>query len=318
MKNSTPVAPFKIHLALFTVSLIFGINSVSSKFVLREINPHALVVIRISSAALLLAVLHRLLIKEKIQTARDYFLLAWYSIFGIVINQTLFLKGLSMTTAINATVLVTAIPVVTILIAIIMRKEKASFRKISGSILSFIGILVLLGSERIDFANHYFLGNLLVFLNGVSFAIYLVISKDILKRYKPATVVTWNFIFGTVGVLPFGLSETLSLNIGQISAMIWWCVVFLILFASVLVYYINGWALQYTTPSTVAAYIYIQPLIATIISVTWLGETLKGSTVIAAILIFAGVFLVSMKIREELRNDRELDLIKESAALKEE
>lgn len=230
----------------------------------------------------------------------------------------LFLKGLSLTTAINATVLVTAIPVVTILIAIMMRKEKASFRKIIGSVLSFIGILVLLGSERIDFADQYFLGNLLVFLNGVSFAIYLVISKDILKRYKPATVVTWNFIFGTVGVLPFGWNETLALNPGEISAVAWWCIAFLILFASVLVYYINGWALQRTTPSTVAAYIYIQPLIATIISVTWLGETLKVSTVIAAALIFGGVFLVSLKMREELRNDRELDLIKESVALKEE
>lgn len=309
---------FRIHLGLFAVSLIFGINSVTSKILLKDIAPFGLVTIRISVAAVLLWVLHRLFVKESIQSVGDYVRLAWYSIFGIVINQTLFLKGLSLTTAINATVLVTAIPVVTILIAILSRKEKASFRKIAGSLMAFGGIFVLLGSERIDFSNDYFIGNLLVFLNGVSFAIFLVISKDILKKYRPATVVTWNFIFGSLGVLPFGWTELWQTNPAAFSLTTWLCLGFLILFASVLVYYINGWALQRSSPSTVAVYIYIQPLITTIISMRVLDERLHGSTILAAVLIFAGILLVSLRIKEEMSRPDDLDIIRESAALKEE
>lgn len=306
----------RVHLALFTVSMIFGINSVTSKIALAEIDPMALVVIRIVTAAVLLLVLHRLLVGERIRGIGDYLRLAWYSIFGIVINQMLFLKGLSMTTVINATVLVTAIPVVTILIAILLRREPPSLRRIAGSVLSFAGIVVLLGSEHMDFQNRFFVGNVLVFLNAVSFSVYLVISKPILDRYRPATVVTWNFVFGALGVIPFGWQQVLETPFARISLTAWACVAFLILFASVLVYYINGWALQKTTSSTVAAYIYVQPLMATLISVAFLHESLTIGTLFAAGLIFSGVFLVSFT--RGAKDGAGMDLIRESAALKEE
>lgn len=310
----------RIHLALLFVSAVFGINSVTSKIALKEIDPMALVCIRIFIAAVILFALHRIFIKERIQSFRDYIKLAFFSIFGIIINQTLFLKGLSLTTAINATVLVTTIPVVTIVIALIMGREKASFRKIFGSLLSFVGVILLLGTERIDLNNQFFVGNVLVFVNAVSFGVYLVISKDILKRYHPATVTTWTFIFGALGVMPFGLEPAIHLPYAEISTTVWLCVAFLILFSSVIVYYINSWALQRTTSSTVAVYIYVQPIVATIVSTWTLGEKLTGPTVFAALLIFAGVFIVSLKMREELKAgpaSKELDLVRESMALKE-
>ena len=310
----------RIHLALLFVSAVFGINSVTAKIALKEIDPMALVCIRIATAAVILYILQVIFIKEKIRSAKDYLKLAYFSVFGIIINQTLFLKGLALTTAINATVLVTTIPVVTIVIALILGREKKSFRKIAGSLLSFIGVILLLGAERIDLNNKFFVGNLLVFINAVSFGIYLVIAKDILKRYHPATVTTWTFIFGAIGVFPFGIDQAIHLPYADISITAWLCVVFLILFSSVIVYYINSWALQRTTSSTVAVYIYVQPIVATGISTMALGETLTWTTVIAALLIFAGVFIVSLKMREELRAEaasKELDLVRESMALKE-
>lgn len=310
----------RIHLALLFVSAVFGVNSVTAKIALKEIDPMALVCIRITTAAVILYVLQTLFIKERIRSAKDYLKLAYFSVFGIVINQTLFLKGLSLTTAINATVLVTTIPVVTIVIALIMGREKKSFRKITGSILSFIGVLLLLGTERIDLNNQFFVGNLLVFINAVSFGVYLVIAKDILKRYHPATVTTWTFIFGAIGVMPFGITQAIHLPYADISTTAWLCVTFLILFSSVIVYYINSWALQRTTSSTVAGYIYVQPVVATVISTMILGESLTWATVFASLLIFAGVFIVSLKMREELKEEaasKEMDLVKESMALKE-
>ncbi|KAB2880876.1 DMT family transporter [bacterium] len=315
-KSST----LRIHLALLFVSAVFGINSVTAKIALQEIDPMALVCIRIFIAAVILYALHRVFIKEKIRSLRDYIELAFFSVFGIIINQTLFLKGLALTTAINATVLVTTIPVVTIVIAIIMGREKISFRKIVGSLISFAGVILLLGAERIDLNNQFFVGNVLVFINAVSFGVYLVISKNILKRYHPATVTTWTFIFGGIGVMPFGIDKAIHLPYAEISMTAWFCVAFLILFSSVIVYYINSWALQRTTSSTVAVYIYVQPIVATIISTWTLGETLTWSTVFAALLIFAGVFIVSLKMRAELKAEaasKELDLVRESMALKE-
>lgn len=315
-KSST----FRIHLALLFVSAVFGVNSVTAKIALKEIDPMALVCIRISIAAIILYVLQVLFIKERIRSAKDYLQLAFFSVFGIIINQTLFLKGLALTTAINATVLVTTIPVVTIVIALILGREKKSFRKIFGSILSFVGVILLLGAEKIDLNDQFFVGNLLVFINAVSFGIYLVIAKDILKRYHPATVTTWTFIFGAIGVMPFGMNQALQLSYSGVSTTAWLCVAFLILFSSVIVYYINSWALQRTTSSTVAVYIYVQPIVATIISTMTIGETLTWPTVFAALLIFAGVFIVSLKMKEELKAEaasKEMDLVRESMALKE-
>lgn len=310
----------RIHLALLFVSAVFGVNSVTAKIALREMNPLALVCIRISTAAIILLVLQHIFIKERVRSARDFLQLAFFSVFGIIINQTLFLKGLALTTAINATVLVTTIPVVTIVIAIIMRREKTSFRKIAGSLISFVGVILLLGAERIDLDNQFFVGNVLVFINAVSFGIYLVIAKDILKRYHPATVTTWTFVFGAIGILPFGVTQAIHLPYADISVIAWLCVAFLILFSSVIVYYINSWALQRTTSSNVAVYIYVQPIVATTLSTVTLGETLTWTTVFAALLIFAGVFIVSLKMREELKAEtasQELDLVREAMALKE-
>jgi drug/metabolite transporter (DMT)-like permease len=311
----------KVHLGLLFVSFVFGVNSVTAKYAMREIAPMALVLIRIASSAVILFVIHKIFIKEKIQSAKDYLWFALFSIFGIVINQVLFLKGLSLTTAINATVLVTTIPVVTIVIAIILGKEPASVRRVLGSIISFAGVIMLMGSEKIDLNDNYFIGNILVFINAVSFGIYLVISKNILKRYHPATVTSWVFIFGAVGVFPIGIKEVVNLPYGEVSLTAWLCAAFLIIFSSVIVYYINNWALQRTSSSTVAVYIYIQPIVATIISTLTLGETLTLNTVISAALIFAGVFIVSLKMREEMMQEaassKELDLFRESVAMKE-
>ncbi len=316
--NSKSSPTWLVHGALFVVSLIFGINSVTAKIAMKEIDPMALVFIRIVSAAIILFILQKFFIREKIQSARDYFLLAFFSLFGITINQVLFLKGLALTTAINATILVTTIPVATIAVALILRKEAASVRKILGTILSFVGVFFLLGTERIDFRNDYFVGNLFVFLNAVSFGIYLVISRNLLRRYHPATVTAWTFIFGAIGVFPFGIQQVMATDFFSISPAGWWCITFLIIFSSVIVYYINNWALQRTSSSTVAVYIYVQPIIATLISTLMMGEDLRWQTVFASLLIFAGVFIVSLKMREELNSTKkEKDLFIESAAMRE-
>jgi drug/metabolite transporter (DMT)-like permease len=300
--NKTTV---KIHLALITVSTIFGVNTVTSKIALREINPYALVFFRVSIAAVLLYIVHRFLVKEIIQSASDYIKLAWFSVFGIVINQTLFLKGLALTTAINAAVLVTSIPVITILIAMFLKKEKTSLWKIVGAVISLSGVLFLFGVDRIDFSNQYFVGNLLIFINGTSYALYLVITKDILKRYNPLTVTTWTFIFGSVGVFPFTIHTASETAFGEISIAAYLCIAFLILFASVIVYYINSWALQHTTSSMVAMYIYIQPVIATVVSIFLLDEPIQWGTLISAVMIFSGVFLVGKMTQREKLSEKE-------------
>ena len=304
-----------IHGALLFVSAVFGANSVTAKIALQEITPFALVTLRVVSAAVILFVLHRLFVREKIKSTTDFFRLAMYSVFGIIINQILFLKGLSMTTPINATILVTTIPVVTILVAMLMGREKPSTRKLSGALISFAGVITLIGWGGIDFKDTYFVGNLLVFINAVSFSIFLVLSKPILARYSPSTVTTWIFVFGSLGVLPVGWKELQNTDWVSISAIAWACVAFLILFSSVIVYYINNWALQRTQSSTVAAYIYIQPLVASAFSTYALEEPITARKIIASLLIFGGVILVS--IRRKNAKPVDMDFVKESLILKE-
>jgi drug/metabolite transporter (DMT)-like permease len=285
------------HLALVGVQVLFGTWPIVGKIALRALPSTALVAFRVCGAAIAFLILQRMFAGFQRIRKEDYARLALYSLLGVVLNQLLFVKGLSLTTVINATLLGTTIPVFTLLVSILLGYDRVSWRKALGILLAASGVVYLVDPWRADFSGSTTLGNLLIVANSISYGAYIAISKDILKRYGALTVITWIFIFGTVATLPVGaltLSETALATAG---AGVWLAVVYIIIFPTVGAYYLNAWALQRVAPSTVAVYIYLQPLIAFALAPLILGERWNSRTWLASALIFAGVAAATWRVR---------------------
>lgn len=284
------------HLALFMVQVMFGTWPIFGKVVLRVLPPMALVALRVVGAALAFLALQKLLGRAKKIERGDYPKLLLFSLLGIVLNQFLFTTGLNYTTVVNATLLSTTIPAFTLLVCIVAGIDRISVRKIFGIILAAGGVVYLVDPLRADFSADTTFGNLLILANSLSYGAYIAVSKETLKRYGALTFITWIFIFGSFITLPFGaLSLAGSSSAQSAGALIWLVVIYIILVPTVGSYYLNGWALGRVAPSTVAVYIYLQPLIAFIFAPLVLGEPLNSRTWVAALLIFAGVALVSTR-----------------------
>ncbi|MCU1265111.1 MAG: hypothetical protein JWM21_1429 [Acidobacteria bacterium] len=287
------------HLALIAVQLMFGTWPIVAKVVLRAISSTGLVAIRVGGAAIALSLLQRRLGQLRQLPRRDILWLVLVSFLGVVWNQLLYVKGLSLTTAINATLLCTTIPVCTLVISILLGHDRLSVRRMLGVALAAGGVIFLVDPFRADFSGQTMLGNLLIVANSLFYGAYIALSKDLFKRYGALNVITWIFVIGSVFTVPLGLFELPSAQMSVVSPLIVGAVIYTILVPTVAAYYLNAWALARVAPSTVATYIYLQPLIAFSLAPLVLGEHWHARTLIACVLIFAGVAIVTRRGRSQ-------------------
>ncbi|HXD32457.1 MAG TPA: DMT family transporter [Pyrinomonadaceae bacterium] len=296
-KSSTQgIAP---HLALVGVQVMFGTWPIVGKVVLRAISSTGLVALRVGGAAIALTLLHGRLGKLRQLPRKDLAWLFFISLLGVVWNQLLYVKGLSLTTAINATLLSTTIPVCTLVISVALSYDRLSLRRLAGIALAAAGVIYLVNPLRADFSGRTLSGNLLIIANSMCYGAYIALSKDLFKRYGALNVITWVFVIASFLVVPIGLFDIRSADIQSITPVIWAAVVYTILIPTVAAYYLNAWALARVAPSTVAAYIYLQPLIAFGLAPLVLGEQWNSRTILACLLIFGGVAVVTMPGRSK-------------------
>jgi drug/metabolite transporter (DMT)-like permease len=288
---------FRPHLALVIVQILFGVWPLFGKVVLRSMSASSLVALRLTGAALAFALLQRRLTPLLRMPLRDIIWLTLCSMIGVVGNQFLYVKGLSLTTVINATLLSTTIPVFTLLVSILSGYERGSLRRLSGITLAAAGVIYLINPARAELTVQTTAGNLLIISNSLMYAVYIVMSKDLFERYGALNVITWIFLIGSVITVPVGIYSLQSENLAAIGITVWLAIAFIIIFPTVGAYYLNAWALMHVPPSTVAIYIYLQPLIAFGLAPLFLGESLNARTIIAALLICAGVAFVSNRDR---------------------
>ncbi len=284
------------HLALFTANLIYAINYSFAKDVMPDfILPSAFVLLRVIGALILFSIAYFLFVKEKVET-KDIFRLAVCAIFGVAINQLLFFEGLNLTTPINAAIVMTVNPILVILLSWLIIKEVITYRKIFGILFGLLGaaILILNGGGVIDFNSNHQAGNLFVFINASSYALYLVILKPMMRKYHPITVMFYVFGFGLLYVLPFGFTNLIDVKWLTIPNNIYLEIAFVVIFTTFIAYLFNSIALKKLSPTTVSIYIYLQPILASIFAVFWGSDSLDAQKIIAAFLIFLGVYLVSV------------------------
>ncbi len=288
------------HLALVMVQILFGTWPIIGKIVLRSMSSTSLVGFRICGAAIILALLQRKLAELRHLPKRVLGWLILTSLLGVVLNQLLFVKGLSLTTAINATLLSTAIPVFTLVVSIAMGHDRASFRNLLGIALAAAGVVYLVDPFKASFSTENTWGNLLIVVNSFCYGAYIALSRDLVKKYGALNLITWIFVIGSVITLPIaGYAWSVEpWEFVPISA--WAAIAFIIIVPTVGAYYLNAWALTRLAPSIVAIYIYLQPLIAFGLAPLILGEQLSSRTLVACGLIFAGVAVVTIRSRSRV------------------
>jgi drug/metabolite transporter (DMT)-like permease len=285
------------HLALIAVQLMFGTWPIVGKVALRSISSTGLVVFRVTGAAIALTLLQGQLGKLRHLPRKDLAWLLFIALLGVVWNQLLYVKGLSLTTAINAVLLSTTIPVCTLVISVVLGYDRLSLRRLLGIALAAAGVIYLVNPLRADFSGRTLTGNLLIVANSLSYGAYIALSKDLFKRYGALNVITWIFVIASFLVAPIGLFHLRGLVVQTPSSTVWAAIVYTILIPTVAAYYLNAWALARVAPSTVAAYIYLQPLIAFGLAPLILGERWTTRMFVASLLIFAGVAVVTSRGR---------------------
>lgn len=291
------------HLALVAVQLIFGTWPIVGKVALRSISSSGLVAFRVVGAAVVLVLLRGKLSELRKLPAKDLILLTLCSMLGIAVNQLLFVKGLSLTSVINSVLLGTTIPVFTLIVSIAFGYDRISLRRMAGILLAGAGVVYLVDPFRAQFSAETTAGNMLIVICAFSYGAYIAISKDLFKRYGALNVITWMFAIACLVTAPIGGYALRNDSLSQLGIWVWLAIAYIIIVPTVAAYYLNAWALARVPPTTVATYIYLQPLIAFGLAPLLLGERLSSRTLIACILIFAGVGVVIRRARSRAAKD---------------
>jgi drug/metabolite transporter (DMT)-like permease len=300
-RHRTATAPWRVHGALVLVQVMFGTLPVAGKLVFEHLAPMAVALLRTALAAVLFALIHRA-VAGRVRVREDLFRLAVYALFGVALNQILFLGGLERTTATRASVLVATIPVWTVLIALLLGRERFRWSRVLGIATATFGVAWLsTGGFTADVGEGSVLGDVMVTANAISFAVYLVISREILARHGSLTVITWVFAFGALWTLPVGAPALVATPLSVVPFAAWAGVAWILLVPTVGSYMLNTWALARAESSQVAAYILLQPVVAATLAVLILAERPGPGTLLGSAIVVVGVLVTTLSGRAATR-----------------
>ena len=286
----------KAHLALFTTTVIFGLHYTIAKSMMPDhIQPMQLIFIRLLGGLILFWLFQKLYEPEKVER-KDLITLAICGLFGFAANQALFYEGLNLTTPVDASLIHVLNPVLVLIFASFLIKEKITAVKIAGIFLGACGAAILILYGRIaSLGSSSMTGNILVVLNMVFYALYLVLVKPLVGKYHTSTILKWVSIFGFFFIIPFSARSMMEFRFAQLDMVSWFSLAYVIIMNTFIAYLLINYALKQVSPSVVSYYTYLQPVLATLTSVSVGLGTLTWEKVVAAALIFGGVYVVNRK-----------------------
>ncbi len=288
------------HIALVFVQFFFGSAAVLGKVALQTFPAFSIVGFRVGGAALAFYILQRTRGSLALERGKDYLYFALFSFFGVILNQLLFFKGLQLTTATNTSLLAVMIPVFAFTISAFIGNDKFSWRKIVGIALAACGVIYLVDPTKASFSSSTTQGDILIILNSLSYGAYIAISKKLISHYGALKSIAWLFLFASCVNVPIGIFFMQAVALPEISATAWTALAAIVVFPTILAYFWNTWALARVEPSVVAVYVYLQPLIGTVLAIFLLKEEWSSRIFLAMILIFIGVYLVTRNRKREV------------------
>ena len=307
----------KAHLALFTVNLIYGANYLIAKGLMPgKIGPSGFIFLRVTGALLLFGMLVLIFQKRMPVQEKDKRYLNWgpepilkadigrlifCGLTGVAGNQLLFFNGLSLTSPINAAIIMTSNPILVLLLSALILRDRIPGLRAVGVFLGACGAVALILLSKGDVSGYSSpLGDTLVLLNSASYALYLVNVKPLMSKYRSQTVITWVFFFGTLFVLPIGFEQFTAVDWSSFNAWEIFSALYVVIGTTFFAYLLNISALRTVAPTVASSYIYLQPvmagLFAALFAIYFTEDYTSDITAIkiaCALLIFTGVYLVS-------------------------
>ncbi|WP_298556513.1 DMT family transporter [uncultured Algibacter sp.] len=292
---------YKAHFALLGANLIYGANYIIAKGIMPEkINPNAFVFIRLACCVVLFWTIKFFFVKEKVER-KDFLRLVLCGLLGAAANMLFFFHGINLTSPVDASIIMTATPVIVLIFSFLILKEPITKNKLIGILIAGVGaiFLILYGNKAAGTSS--FLGNLFVFLNASCYGLYLVIAKTLMRKYNALTIVSWMFLFGLIFVLPFTLNDFNTTNFEAFTTSTYLVIGFVVLFTTFFAYLFNVYALNYVTPSVTSSYIYLQPVISFIMVGLYAYILMKDEyardisfvKILSCLMVIIGVYVIS-------------------------
>ncbi len=287
------------HLALFGANLIYAFNYGYAKDVMDGgyLPPFTFILFRAVGATFLFWITS-FFFYQKIEK-KDIWRFALCGFFGVTANQLMFFSGLSLTSTIHASIIMISSPIIVSILSIFIIKERMNWKKAIGIGIGLTGALMVILHKNKTSGDFGIWGDILIFLNASSYGLYLISVKPLMSKYQPITVIKWVFTFGLVGVIPFGtyqLSEVNWIMPNDILLKIG----FVILFTTYFCYLFNIYGVKHVSPTIVSTYIYLQPILTSFIALLTGREELESIVVFSSLLIFSGVYLVSVSMPKKI------------------
>lgn len=302
------VSKVKGHSAMFGAELMWGVSAPIGKFILAGgIGSMLLTDCRMIGAAVLFWIVSLFVPAEKIPP-RDMLAMFFASLLGIVVNQCCFIAGLGLTSPVNASIITTSMPIVTMVLAALVLKEPVTKLKLGGVFLGAIGALVLIVGSHADTSAGSVAGDMLVIAAQCSFACYLVFFKSLISRYSAVTLMKWMFTYASVMVIPFTYTHWYETEWSAITPGVLWGLAFFVIGPTFLSYLLLPFGQRNLRPTVTAMYNYVQPIVATAVAIVMSMGRFTIANAVAVVLVFTGVFLVTKsKSRKDLESQAEAE-----------
>ncbi len=299
-------AVLKASIAFLTA--VWAGNYLAGKVALRYLPPLTLATLRVTVAAVVMVALYPLVkrmpafagtAEPKRQTWGDLWTFAYLGLFGVSINQVCFTTGLRYTAISHSSIIVGMAPIYAMVLAVAFGLEKLSWRKVVGMLIALAGVAVLASGATGTQRTATVMGDLITLTGSLGFAMYGVLGKRVAGRYDPLTMITYNFAFGALLVLPLTVWQAVKLgsweNWQRVPWQGWAGLLFMAVFSSVLAYLFYFWLLRFYEVTKLTAFSYLLPPTASLLGILFLGERGSWMELAGAGLALGGVWYLERK-----------------------
>jgi len=238
--------------------------------------------------------------KERIEK-KDYLLLMVAGLLGVTLNQTFSIMGIASTNPIHSSLLIMSTPIIVSVLAAIFLKESFGGNKVIGLLLGLTGAFILIKSRATSGEVHppTMLGDVLILAGSVCYSTYLILIRKVSKKYSPITILRFVFLFGALFSLPFSLQSFATAEWSAFSGWDWFSILYIVVLGTLAANLLMNWGVQQWGPSKTGSFVYFQPVFGTLGAVLLMGEQFSIGKAIAGLLIVAGVWITSMKLKKK-------------------
>jgi drug/metabolite transporter (DMT)-like permease len=282
------------YLALVLVQIFFGLWPTAGTAAMTVLSPAAVIGWRTMLGAPMVFGASRLSGDPR-PSRRDLAMLALLAVLGISANQLIFTEGLHRAGPINAVVLLTVIPAMSLTIAVLLRREKATLRRVLGLVVTLAGVWILVRAERFDLSDRRLAGDLLLLTSCSLYSTFLVLAKPVVSRVGPLNATGWLFLFGAIEALPWTAPAVAAASWSSLGGGVWFSLAFILIGPTIAAYFLNAYALARIDSSVVALFVGLQPLVGTLATWTFLGTEITLRTALAGVVIVCGVLTATLK-----------------------